>query len=237
MLHALLLLSLLAPDDKEVEEALDRFKTDYKNSSAASRSSAVTELSKTQHDKTLAKIAGVLSSDEMPVRISAAKALGNFSDYKKKASLVLLGALGATSKETADLAIAILEALGKLGEESALPTIHERFEDKDAKIAKAALLAAGDIKKSTSIDVIIELMKKYEKITGQDKNDKNGKGKNNGGGVISLPGGNNNDPQRKLAEEVLPATIKALTAITKEKWTTSKEWILWWSRHKSDAGK
>jgi len=233
MLHALLLLALLAPDDKEIDEALERFKIEYKNSSPASRSSAVTELSKTQHEKTLNKIAGVLGSDEMPVRITAAKAIGGYSDYRKKASQVLLGALGATNKDTADLAAAILEALGKLGDESALSAIHQRFDDKEPKIAKAALLAAGEIRKSTSIDPIIELMKKYEKMSGKDPKAK--KNATSTAGVdLGIPGGTD-DPGKKLATEVLPTTIKALTAITKEKWTTSTEWIIWWSRHKNDS--
>ena len=238
MLSAILLLALTVGDDKEADEAIERYKAAIKGAAAAGRASAVTELSKTPHEKTLTRLAGVLNGEEMPVRIAAAKGIGNYTDYKKKASGILTGALAGCTKDTADLAAAILEGLGKLGDESALGTIHSRFDDKDAKIAKAALAAAGEIKKSSSIDAIIELMKKYEKATGVDAKGKK-KNTNDGGGSVGVPyaGGGGDDPQVKLAQEVLPATIKALTAITKEKWTTSQEWIIWWGRHKNDANK
>jgi len=235
MLNAILLLALVGGNDKDAEDALERFKTAYKNTSAAGRASAVTELSRTPHEKTLVKLEGILGTEEMPVRIAAAKGMGNYTDYKKKVTPVLIGALAATNKDTMDLAIAILDALGKLGDESALATLQQHFDDKEAKIAQAALIAAGDLKSSKAIDPIIEIMKKYEKITNADKNDKKAK-KDNGGGVVSLPGGGD-DPQKKLAKDVLPTCIKALTAITKEKWTTSQEWIIWWGRHKNDPAK
>ena len=234
MLNAIILLALAVGDDKAADEALERFNTAMNGASAASRAWAVTELSRTPHEKTLVRLAAILASEEMPVRIAAAKGIGNFTDYRKKAAPVLLDALNGTNKDTVDLAIAIYDGLGKLGDPSTLGTIHPHFDDKDAKVAKAALLAAGDIKQSQSIDPIIELMKRYEKITGQDKNSK--KAKNDGGGVVSLPGGGD-DPQKKLAQDVLPTTIKALTALTKEKWTTSQEWIIWWGKHKGDFNK
>ncbi len=236
MLNTILLLALVAGDDKAAEEALERFKVSIKGAPTAARATAATELSRTPHEKTLSRLAGVLAGEEMPVRIAAAKGLGLFSEYKKKATPVLLGTLGGCTKDMADLAVAILEALGKLGDDGALPTIQGRFEDKDAKIAKAALATAGEIKKSTSIDPIIELMKKYEKITGQDaKSKKNNTG--NAGVDLGVPGGGGDDPRKKLAQDVLPATIKALAAITGEKWTTSQEWIIWWGRHRNAAGK
>ena len=234
MLHAILLLALVGDNDKEAEDALERFKTAYKNTSAAGRASAVSDLAKTPHEKTLGKLAGILGSEEMPVRIAAAKGIGNFTDYKKKASPILQDALAATNKDSVDLAVAILEGLGKLGDESTLPAIEQHFDDKDSKIAKAALLAAGEVKSSKAIDPIIELMKKYEKASGKDPKAK--KASSTAGVNLGIPGGGD-DPVKKLATDVLPSCIKALTAITKEKWTTSNEWIIWWGRHKNDPAK
>ena len=230
MFNAILLLALVAGDDKAAEEAIERFKVSVKGAPTAARAAAATELSRTPHEKTLTRLAGLLGSEEMPVRIAAAKGLGGFTEYKKKATPVLTGALGGCTKETVDLAVAILEALGKLGDDSALSAIQGRFEDKDAKVAKAALASAGEIKKSTSIDPIIELMKKYEKVTGRDAKSRNNT--NTSGVDLGIPGGGD-DPQKKLASDVLPATIKALATITGEKWTTSKEWIIWWGRHRN----
>ena len=42
MLNAILLLALAACDDKEAEDALERFKAAYKNSAPAARATAVT---------------------------------------------------------------------------------------------------------------------------------------------------------------------------------------------------
>jgi HEAT repeat protein len=235
MLTAILLLSFLSADEKEADDALERFKAAYKGAAAA-RASAVSDLARTPHEKTLVKLEGILGGEELPVRIAAAKGLGNFTDYKKKVTPVLLGVLASTGKDTVSLAEAIFEALGKLGDETALESVHKHFDDKDEKFVKAALGAAGDIKSSKSIDPIIELLKKYDKILGEDKNDKKGKGSGGGGVGVPYGGGGGDDPQRKLAKDTRPACIKALIAITKEKWTTSQEWVIWWSKHKGDSG-
>jgi hypothetical protein len=70
---------------------------------------------------------------------------------------------------------------------------------------------------------MITLMKKYEKIDEQAKK---------GGGGYGVPYGGQ-DPKGKLAKDVLPTIIKALQSITHEKWATTKEWEIWWSRYKA----
>jgi hypothetical protein len=213
----------LAGDDKALEEALDRFKKAYANPSAAARAAAVSELSKTQHEKIVARLAGFLTSDAPPVRRAAALGLGDFKDYKKMAAPMLMSAIAPNQKEV-DVVEAIFQGLGKLDDETTLPTIHRYFEDKHAKIASAALLAAGEIRHVSSVDPILALMKDYEKIEERSKG--------GGGGVGGLPGGGE-DPRTKLAKDVLPATIKAMQAIAKEKYTTTKEWNIWWNKYKA----
>ena len=39
--------------------------------------------------------------------------------------------------------------------------------------------------------------------------------------------------EQKLAKDVLPITVKAMQKISGEKWTTVKEWEIWWSKHKA----
>ncbi len=231
MLEAIFLLAALA-DEKAADEALDRFKAAYKNPSSAARATAVTELSKAPHEKTLKAIAPLITGEEVPVRIAAAKGMGEFVEYKKQAIPVLVGSIEGPNAKEPTVQAAIFEALGKLGDETALPTVHRYIEDKDPVVAAAALQAAGAIKRPQSVDVIIEYMKKMEKYS--DTNNKNSNA--NTGGVVSLPGGNNDDPNRRLARAVIPACIKALQAITKEKWSTSKEWQIWWGRHKAKFG-
>lgn len=227
MLTALLLLAL-AGDDKAADEAITRYKEGMKSTSGAARASAVGELARTPHEKTFKLIAPLLAGGEPSlVRSAAAKGLGGFTDYKKLALPALQNsfAAGPNAKDP-DVQAAILEAIGKLGDETTLPFIHKNFEDKDPKVAKAALQAASDVRRIVSIDVIINLMKSLEKYT-EDTN-------NGGGGYgnpVSIPGGGD-DANRTRARDVIPACIKALKAITKEGWTTSKEWQIWWAKKK-----
>jgi HEAT repeat protein len=223
MVEVLFLACALAADDKAAEEALERFRTSYASPSAGNRSVAVSELARVPHEKTLARLAPLLTGEAREVREAAARGLGNFADYKKAAVPILLGALPANDKEPL-VQVAIFDGLGKLDDPNTLPTIHTYFEDKDPKVASAALAAAGSIRSVASIDPIIEHMKKCEKTAGQ---------KGGGGGApgFSIPGGGT-DPAKARNAAVLKAAIKALQAITKEKWPTSKEWEIWWSKRK-----
>jgi HEAT repeat protein len=212
--------------DDAVDEALKKFKKDMATPSAPARASAVTELANTKSEKTAAALGALLGQDTEPVRKAAALGLGGFSDYKKKAVPILLAGLSVNASEPKVME-AIFQALGKLDDDSALPTIHRYFEDKDAVTASAALMAAAEIRSVTSVDLIIELMKKYEKIEAASKN-------GGGGGYgLNIPGGNGSDPKVKLAKDVLPATVKAMQKISGDKWTTTKEWEIWWSKHKA----
>jgi hypothetical protein len=233
MSKALLTLAFLAAgflrawtaDEKEVEEALQKFKKGMANASAPVRAAAVTDLSGTKSEKTAAALGSLLGVDVEPVRRAAALGLGGFKDYKKIVTPMLLAGHNANAKEP-KVAEAIFQALGKLDDDAALSTIHSYFEDKDAVVAGAALLSAAEIRNLSSVDLIINLMKKYDKITTQAKS---------GGtsyGNLNIPGGAN-DPKQKLAKDIVPVTVKAMQAISGEKWTTVKEWELWWSKHKA----
>jgi hypothetical protein len=221
------LLTARAGDDKETEEALAKFKKGMSNPSAPARATAVTELSTTKSERVAATLGGLLGADTEPVRKAAALGLSGFTDYKKIVTPMLLGGLNANQKEPKVLE-AIFQALGKLDDDSALTTIHAYFEDKDSTVAVAALMSAAEIRNLSSIDLIINLMKKYEKIDAQAKN-----GGGGSYGNVNVPGGGGTDPKQKLAKDVLPATVKAMQRISGEKWTTVKEWEIWWSKHKA----
>jgi hypothetical protein len=221
------LLSAWAGDDKEVEEAIHRFKKGMNNPSAPARASAVSEFAGTKTEKTAAMLGNLLGADTEPVRKAAALGLGGFSDYKKIVTPMLLAGLNMNAKEPKVME-AIFQGLAKLDDESALPAIHGYFDDKDSTIASAALLAAADIRTVGSIPLVMDLMRKYEKI---DANAKSGGG--GGYGSPGVPGGGGTDPKQKLAKDVLPATIKAMQKLSGEKWTTPKEWEIWWKRNQA----
>ena len=214
-----------AGDEPTVDEALKKFKKEMSNPNPQTRATAATDLAGTRAEKTAAALGSLLGQDVEPVRIAAAAGLGHYSDYKKKVVPMLLAGLGANASMPKVME-AIFQALGKLDDDSSLSTIHRYFEDKDAVIAAAALMSAAEIRNTSSIDPIIDLMKKYEKIIESSKS-------GNAGYGLNIPGGNGSDPKVKLAKDVLPATVKAMQKISGDKWATAKEWELWWSKHKA----
>jgi len=217
--------------DQETEDALKAFDKGYRNPDAHARAGAVAELARTQNLAIMAKLSDLLMSDEPPVRIAAAKGLGDFKENKPKAAAVLISALGAEGKEF-DVVAAVLTSLGTLGDPSGLPTIHHYFSSKESKdadhlVPKSAILGAGLARSRDSIDPLMELLKELEKAAGTTANDKNAKTS----GVKGIPGGGAN-PQKDRAKALIPSIIKAMQSITREKWATAKEWEIWWGKHK-----
>jgi HEAT repeat protein len=233
MMTALLVLALAfgGQDDKAVDEALDAFKTAMKSTSEADRVSAVNELAKFSHAKTLVRLASLLSSEAPTVKIAAVKGIAGFSALKTKASQVLIAAMGPNAKEN-NVLVALYEGLGKLDDPSALSTIHRGFEEKEVVLVKAALTAAGAMGSPQSIEPLIALLTKLEKIL-----------KAAGGGLdvtAPVPGGaggsvtvrgDDNGPKR--AQELIPAVNKALNEITRESNGSSETWSAWWAKHKA----
>jgi HEAT repeat protein len=226
MLNALIALCFLSQDDAAVKEALERFKQGMKAPSVAGQASAISELSRTPHEKTFPKIAPYVMDGPKETRIAAAKGLGNFADYKKLATPTLLNALASPANaKDPDVQAAILEGLGKLDDPSALPTVHAGFRNEAMKHAKAAIAAAGSMRERESMDALIELMKDTEKWI-----------KNKQAGPYRDDKGQPGDDAAKdgRLKDIQKEVIKAFQAITKEKWTTSKEWEIWWEKHKAD---
>jgi HEAT repeat protein len=219
--------SAWAAQELDHAETLKKFNKAMANPSPAARAAACADLARTPFDKAAVALGNVLNSDADTVRIAAAEGLGAFKDFKKIATPMLLGALNTNAKEPKVME-AIFKGLGKLDDDAALGTVHNYFDDKDAMIAKAAILSAGDIGSATSMDPLIALMKKYEKIDEQMK--KGGGGGGYGGVNVPYAG---DDPKGKLAKDVLPTIIKGLQMIANEKWATPKEWEIWWGKNKA----
>jgi hypothetical protein len=123
--------------------------------------------------------------------------------------------------------------LGKLEEPTSLPTLHRGFDEKEISVAKAAVLATGQVGSAASIDPLIALLAKLEKIQ-----------KAGGGGVdFSTPGtggatGQNftvrsDDSPAKRAQELIPAINKALNEITHESNGSLETWSAWWAKNKA----
>ncbi len=227
MMVAFLLLAL-AQDDKAADDALDAFKAAIKSAVEAERVAAVAELAKVRHAKTLARLAPLLSSDGATVRMAAAKGLSEFADLRKPASSALLAALPANAKLPAVQA-SLLEAVGVLREPSSLAAVHRLFEEKETAVAKAAIAASGPFRSGTSIELLLELLKKLDKFL-----------KTEAGGASVTAGGVNgydvaarDDAERKRSQELRPAVVKALQEITGESFTAGLDWHAWWAKNRA----
>jgi len=215
---AAVLLAFLGADDKEAEEAIAKFRLDSKSPEASIRVDAVRELARVQHEKVIRILGSVLSTGDKPIQIAAAKALGAFQEKKLKAVIVLAEA-GATSIKDPDVAIAILSALRELREKAALGTAYRYLDDKDGKIAVAAIGITETIKSRDSVEPLIKLMKR---LIGA------GDGVSSGDGSFDAPP----DPRlQERARNLTEAAQKALEAITGVSFSTAREWENWWKRN------
>ena len=120
-----------AQEDKEAADAIAKFKAEMKNPSTPARAAAVSELARVQHQKTLNALLPFLHQDTGEVRKSAAAALGAFIDYKKIALPSLLGAIAPNQKEPMVLE-SIFLSVGKLGDETTLPTVVKKDGQREA---------------------------------------------------------------------------------------------------------
>src|SRR5215510_3126382 len=92
-LLALVLLFQAAEDKAAVDAAIKQFNKSVANPAASARASAIVELSKTLHDRTLKMILPFLNQDAPEVRMKAASALADFGDWKKIVTPIFADAL------------------------------------------------------------------------------------------------------------------------------------------------
>jgi HEAT repeat protein len=216
-LLAALLLAIFA-DDKEVEDAVQKFKSAMKSPDVSARVNAVTELGRIQHERTMKVLSSCLLTDDKLVRVAAAKALASFQEKKAPATALLVDALGPNAKEP-DVQAEILSALKELREEAALSAAYQYLESKSFKVAEAAIALTGAIRSKRSIDLLIRLMKKLATA---------GDGVTSGDGSFDVPA---DEAVRERARKLQSDASKALQSITGEKFSSVSEWDAWWKRN------
>ena len=252
MAMALLMALALQDDAAAAKESIDTFKTAYaKSKDAKARAEAVAELAKTQHDSVAVKLGSLLTTDHKDVRIAAATGLGTFNktaELKGAAAKQLGQALssGANAREV-DVRVAIFAALGSLQEESSCNVVKSHFEDRDSKIACAAVSAAGAIRSKTLIEPLIAVMRQCEQtlkspsappsgpapLTGTGLPIKGGKAPPNPQGPTPNPKDVDKETKDR-ANAVLSAAESALNSITKQDGLrTSDDWERWWIKNRA----
>jgi len=213
------ILTIPASDEKEIDEAIQKFKTEMKSPEIPTRVQAVVELGRTQHEKTLRALGACLTIDDKSVRTAAARALGGFQEKKAKAAVALAEALAPNSREP-DVQIAIFSALRDLHEGAALATAYRYLDDKNGKVAESAIGVTAAIHSRDSIDPLIKVLKKALGA---------------GDGVYGGAGGGYDVPADETLKErarlMETAVNKALASITGERYSGPKEWETWWKKN------
>jgi hypothetical protein len=245
------------PKKAEADEAVKKFRAEYTGKGATTEAQAMSVkiLTSVIHRRTLAEAGRLLfPSEPEPVSIAAADAVGAFREIKG-ASSYLTGAYNSNAKRP-EVRKAILRGLGALRAGETLSMLHGLAEGKPYDIAKEAIDSIGKVGKKLSIPVLIAFLKKVE--VDPAKAGTGGAETGNpidlpsvpngpavpkvgpGGGIgPNVPAGgygagvSDGDARREQDERrrMLQSPINgALGLMTGEKYTTSKEWELWWQR-------
>jgi len=248
---ALTLFAMMAlQDDTAATTAIETFNKAYaKEKGSDLRVNLVNELAKTQHAKVIQRLGTLMSDPDKAVRLGTAGALATFTgspELKKAAAGALCSALhaGANSNDP-DALIAILGALGVLGDDSAASKVKEYFDDKNNKIAVAAVSASGNIKSKVFMDPLIQILRDCEK---QQKADQpapppaSSAVGGRGAKVMPTKGGgtNNNQPdptlqaKRERTNALIGPTQTALCMLSGQgSLKTSDQFDQWWSKNHS----
>jgi hypothetical protein len=244
---ALVLCAMMAlQDDVAANAALDTFgKAWIKEKTSDGKTTLVTELAKTQHAKVVAKLLSLLSDADKTVRIGAAAGLATFTstpELKKAASSALCSGIHAGANlNDADVKIAILTALGTLGEETSASKVKEFFDDKDNKIAVAAVTASGTIKSKVLMDPLIQLLRECEAEQKKSQPPPPAAGGGKAPKVMptkARPGSSNApDPEqakKDRANALIGPTQSALCLLSGQgSLKTSDQFDTWWSKNRA----
>jgi HEAT repeat protein len=210
---------------RKVEAAMERFRKLLRDPAPSVRAAAVSELAGVQDEKTLKMLAEILmGGDPSPgVRAAAARALGKFGRFRPSAAAILRGAMGGPNQKEPEVQAAVLEGWSALGDEEALPTIHHHFRADPIRVAKAAVAAAGAMRRRESIEPLIDLGEDVEKWLKREQ----------AGPYRDDRGVGDRAAAAARLNEMRAEIFRALQSITREKWTTFQEWRIWWSRRKA----
>lgn len=140
------------------------------------------------------------------VPVAAAEALGRFRGVAA-ASQVLIGAL-APYKKNPYMTARLVQAVGRVGHESAVPFFEEPLKGVDPEAAVNAARALGDLPIGIAVDVLLREYDRMEK-------------KKTGGA---------SDELRRVYDRVQPEIIKVLQKVLNEKYPTHAELALLWQK-------
>lgn len=229
-----------APDDQAATEALAACDEVFsKSKDASARALAVGVLARVQHEKITLRLGSLLTGDDRTVRLAAAQGLGTYleatPELRKSAAKVLSSGLSAgVNQKDVEIKVAILTVLGNLGEESAIPAIKNQFDDKDLRVASAAVTAAVAMRNKALIEPMIQLMRDSEKIVKAGQAGQAGTGVTGKNQVPARKDGPDpEDVKRDRAANLIVALRQSLQTLTGQAFYFGDEYERWWSKNKA----
>lgn len=252
----LLTLGLLAQSNPEEEKQASGTIAAYKAAvktavTDPAKADAVRILGQFVHRRTMALLCALAADpgQPVPVRTTAADLLGTFRGIPG-ASKTLMAVALEDDKKTTEARRAACRALGELRAGDALGALHALAAGKPYDVAKEAVTALGKVRHRNSIPFLIELLKDVEpsgasketnplgdvpggQVSGGDKFGKLSKVMKLAGMASKGGSGQEEAERRQMIQEPIRKTLQSLTG---EKWSTSKEWVIWWAKNQATFG-
>jgi len=202
--------------DETVKRALDVFEIEYKAKEEGVRSSAVEKLGQVKDKKILDRLTRVINgTDSDTVKTQAVRVLAGYAG-DKSAARILVSAF-STFKKKPEMLVAILDALGELGERSVVTQVLDLYRDRNNTVARAAIMCSARIRDRVFIDPLIKMVREFEEEVQAPV-----------GGVASPV----DDERSKRKADLQDAVGRALADITLQSFATAKEWDAWWKKNK-----
>lgn len=235
-------------DEKKASEVVEKFKAAFKSArNEMDQAEAVRILGGFPHRRTMLPLSALTADPgrPYPVRGAAIEVLGTFRGVPGSSKTLVAVALENEKKRT-DARRAACRALGELRADDAIGPLQGLIGSKPYDVAREAVIALGKIRNRNSIPVLVEHLKGVEKSSSNEANPLGDVpvGQVTGGsrfpglgavaGLLDMAAVGGTDEQQEERRLMLQEPInKALEAITREKWTTAKEWSIWWAKNQA----
>ena len=241
LLAAIVLLSLpSSPQDRAVAELRRAFSR--RDATDGSKIVAIRQAAKVHHRKVVLELSRYLTSGSRAVRIVAAEELGRFREVSEAPAAL---AAAIRSKANASPAmrgvrVMALRGLGHLKARAAAAEVERRIRrERDPWVAKAAVDAAANLRLKSSIEPLLEILRRVEGRLGNDlaSIDPLSHPEFPPTSVIDLiikaPADAKKGERRTGRDLLRKPILDALQRITRQSFSSSKEWRTWWRKSKS----
>jgi hypothetical protein len=221
--------------DPVVKQALARFDSDFHRSGAKvdQKVAAVLAVCVHKQEAVVKVIAPAMSRDVLAVRIAVAKELARFLAVPG-APAALHTALrnGANGgNKFAPVRIMLLRALGDHRYKEAAADVDNLIDDRDLWVAKAAIDAAGKIRERSSIEPLIDQLKRIEGPMGDGEPAVNPLFE--ALRDVTIAGLTENREKAPSERDLLKNPIlSSLRNITRQTFVNAKDWEGWWKANK-----